>query len=60
MKCHKKSSDFAHFLALKVEYLKNYITYEGKILEGLSYWFFGSEKKIVKKFSIVKKFVSKI
>ena len=60
MKCHKKSSDFAHFFVLKVEYLKNYITYEGKILEGLYYWFFGSEKKMVKKYPIVKNVVSKI
>jgi len=57
----KKNTDFAHFFALKGEYLKNYITYGGKILEGLYYWFFGSEKKkFVKKISIVKKFVSKI
>merc|ERR1712055_38076 len=31
------------FWAQKVDYLKNYITYEGKVLEGLYLCFFGSE-----------------
>ena len=53
-------SNFALFLAQKVEYLKNYITYGGNILEGLYYWFCGSGKKIVKIYPIVKKFVSPI
>ena len=41
-----------------MDYLKNYITYEGKILEGLYLWFFGSEKKIVKIGAIIKKLIS--
>ena len=52
-------SNFALFLAQKVEYLKNYITYGGNILEGLYYCFCGSEFFFfVKIYSIVKKFVS--
>ena len=45
LKCHNFFSNFALFLAQKVEYLKNYITYGGNILEGLYYCFCGSEKK---------------
>ena len=58
--CHSIFPNLAHFWAQKVEYLKNYVTYEGKILMGACLWFFGSEKKIVKKTQIVKKFVNKI
>jgi len=53
--CHSIFPNLVHFWAQKVDYLKNYITYEGKILEGLYLWFFGSEKKIVKIYLIVKK-----
>merc|ERR1712030_55886 len=53
--CHSIFQNLPHFWAQKMEYLKNYITYEAKILEGLFLWFFGSEKKIVKIYPIVKK-----
>merc|ERR1712105_451216 len=52
---HSIFPNLVHFWAQKVEYLKNYITYEGKILKGLFLWFLGSEKKIVKIYPIVKK-----
>ena len=50
--------NLVHFWAQKVDYLKNYITYEGKILVGLYLWFFGSEFFFVKIGAIIKKLIS--
>ena len=59
LQCHTIFQNFALFWAQKMEYLKNYITYGGKILEGVYCWFYASKKlTFVKIGEIIKKLIN--
>jgi len=58
LQCQSIFPNLVHIWAQKVDYLKHYITYKVKILEGLYLWFFGSDIFFVKIGAIIKKLIS--